>query len=190
MEKKIELTKDLLCESFIELMEKHPFDKITIRMITDGAGVIRPTFYNYYQDKIELLQYIMEDRLFSSMRILVETGMGKEAFKMLFLKIEDNSKFYRNAFKIKEYDYFKEVFVDNLKQLILLFFDKMNTHDTKDMSIDRVSKYYALGITTIIHDWMINTEYELSGEELFKSYEFVITNSIIDIIEGKPPRHL
>ena len=43
MEDKKELTKDLLTASFRELVLQIPFEKITIKMITDGAGVIRPT---------------------------------------------------------------------------------------------------------------------------------------------------
>ena len=44
-EEKKELTKDLLTLSFKELIMKMPFEKITVKMITDGADVIRPTFY-------------------------------------------------------------------------------------------------------------------------------------------------
>ena len=36
----------VLAESLIELSAKKPIDKITIKEITDKAGVIRPTFYN------------------------------------------------------------------------------------------------------------------------------------------------
>ena len=49
MEDKKELTKDLLTASFRELVLQIPFEKITIKMITDGAGVIRPTFYKHFQ---------------------------------------------------------------------------------------------------------------------------------------------
>ena len=38
----------LLAESFKELAKKHPIEKITIKEITDLAGVIRPTFYNHF----------------------------------------------------------------------------------------------------------------------------------------------
>ena len=41
MERKGEATKHQLAESFKELMLKGSFDKITIRMITEQAGVIR-----------------------------------------------------------------------------------------------------------------------------------------------------
>lgn len=43
----------LLAESFKELALKHPIEKITIKEITDKAGVIRPTFYNHFQDKYD-----------------------------------------------------------------------------------------------------------------------------------------
>ena len=48
----------LLAESFKELVAVTPVEKITIKEITDKAGVIRPTFYNHFQDKYELLEWI------------------------------------------------------------------------------------------------------------------------------------
>ena len=48
----------LLADSFKELAQAIPIEKITIKQITDKAGVIRPTFYNHFQDKYELLEWI------------------------------------------------------------------------------------------------------------------------------------
>ena len=53
----------LLAESFKELALKQPIEKITIKEITDKAGVIRPTFYNHFQDKYELLEWIIDTQL-------------------------------------------------------------------------------------------------------------------------------
>ena len=57
MERK-KMTKALIGESLKVLMRNHPFEKITIKMITDEAGVIRPTFYNYcmYEERLCFLQ--------------------------------------------------------------------------------------------------------------------------------------
>ena len=62
-EVKKELTKDLLALSFKELIMKMPFEKITVKMITDGADVIRPTFYKHFQDKYEIIEYILEKEI-------------------------------------------------------------------------------------------------------------------------------
>ena len=52
----------LLAESFKELVAVTPVEKITIKEITDKAGVIRPTFYNHFQDssylRMQLYRYI------------------------------------------------------------------------------------------------------------------------------------
>ena len=56
MEQIKELTKRLIANSFKELMLQIPFEKITIKMITDHASVIRPTFYNHFHDKYELVE--------------------------------------------------------------------------------------------------------------------------------------
>ena len=60
----------LLAESFKELALKQPIEKITIKEITDKAGVIRPTFYNHFQDKYDLLEWIRQagwkDRIHSA----------------------------------------------------------------------------------------------------------------------------
>ena len=53
----------LLAESFKELHLKQPIEKITIKEITDKAGVIRPTFYNHFQDKYELLEWIIMSQI-------------------------------------------------------------------------------------------------------------------------------
>ena len=42
----------VLAESLIELSAKKPIDKITIKEITDKAGVIRPTFLQSFSGQV------------------------------------------------------------------------------------------------------------------------------------------
>lgn len=60
----------VLAESLIELSAKKPIDKITIKEITDKAGVIRPTFYNHFQDKYELIEWIIKSELLEPIKPL------------------------------------------------------------------------------------------------------------------------
>ena len=72
-------TDALLAESFKELALRRPIEKITVKEITDRAGVIRPTFYNHFQDKYELLEWIILTELLEPIRPLIEHKMVKEA---------------------------------------------------------------------------------------------------------------
>lgn len=54
-------TKQALKDSFWDLYCQKPIEKITIREITDEAGVYRSTFYEYYTDAYEVLEEIEKD---------------------------------------------------------------------------------------------------------------------------------
>lgn len=49
------LTQEALQESFVRLLHERPADKITIREITDLAGVGLGTFYEYFSKKEDLV---------------------------------------------------------------------------------------------------------------------------------------
>ncbi len=49
------LTQEALQESFVRLLHEHSADKITIREITDLAGVGLGTFYDYFSTKEDLI---------------------------------------------------------------------------------------------------------------------------------------
>ena len=51
-------TKEILAESFKELAEKKPINKITIADITGNCGMTPPTFYRYYKDKYDMISWI------------------------------------------------------------------------------------------------------------------------------------
>ena len=77
----------LLAESLKELTESRPIEKITIKEITDKAGVIRPTFYNHFQDKYELLEWIIMTELLEPVKPLIQNGMIEEALLLLFTSV-------------------------------------------------------------------------------------------------------
>lgn len=54
-------TKKLIISTFIDLINKKDFAKITITDLANGAGVNRATFYAHFDDKYELLDFIVND---------------------------------------------------------------------------------------------------------------------------------
>lgn len=57
-----------LAESFVDLVEKMPLDKITISMITETAHKHRKTFYYHFLDKTELIVWIFRYDLAKGLR--------------------------------------------------------------------------------------------------------------------------
>lgn len=84
-----------MAESFKELAKKHPIEKITIKEITDLAGVIRPTFYNHFQDKYELLEWIITTDLLDPIEPLIQNGMISEGLVLLLQTSKKTVNFIR-----------------------------------------------------------------------------------------------
>ncbi|MCI5493909.1 MAG: TetR family transcriptional regulator, partial [Lachnospiraceae bacterium] len=99
----------LLAESLKELAEKQPIDKITIKEITDKAGVIRPTFYNHFQDKYELLEWIIMSELLEPVKPLIRNEMVDQALILLFSNIEKEKEFYIKASRLDGQNSFESI---------------------------------------------------------------------------------
>ena len=82
-----------MADSLKVLAVKMPFEKITIKQITDGAGVIRVTFYNHFQDKYDLLEWIVKNDIISPVRILLANNMYREALILMFTNMQKERKF-------------------------------------------------------------------------------------------------
>ena len=53
-------TRQALQDTFIELLQTKPYQKITVTDITRGAGFARHTFYNHYETKDDLLAEMID----------------------------------------------------------------------------------------------------------------------------------
>ncbi|WP_024613696.1 TetR/AcrR family transcriptional regulator C-terminal domain-containing protein [Clostridium sp. Ade.TY] len=175
-----------LQESFKKLILKYNFEKITVKMITDGASLIRPTFYNHYADKYELLEEICYNDIFSGIEMLIENKMPKEAISYMFTRIENNKEFYFQAAKVTGQNSFEEIMTKHLSKIFVKLFkqhDRSNKGLKEKFSAEYVAEYYSRGLTYIIKRW-IEDGISVSAKDLSNKYEMLINNSLENIIDN------
>ena len=175
----------LLAESFKKMVVKTPIEKITIKEITDLAGVIRPTFYNHFQDKYDLVEWIFSEDIISEVDRLLQHGMQQEAIKFLFTGIHKNRKFYAKMLQVNGQNSLEEVMLRRLEELFRREITEKGIKDiprNRVLNVTYVSRYYALGLATSIEAWLADGDNDVSVDELTEAYEFLITHSIYDII--------
>ena len=188
MERKGEMTKRLLGESFKELMQKKSFDKITIKMITDAAGVIRPTFYNYFQDKYEVMEWLLEQDVFAGAKELIHMDMQREAVKMIFRKLEADRQYYIRAFEVEGQNSFEEMLFMEIYSMIqtALELQPIDMHGfEKSISADVFVKFHAITMVNGIKIWILDKEYNISADEALDMYQFLTTHSFVELLGGK-----
>ena len=80
-------TRRLLLDSFVVLVRKKDFTSISVKDITDYAQVNRATFYAHFQDKYDILEYMVIDTFMNliSKRIDIEAILNKETLRKIIL---------------------------------------------------------------------------------------------------------
>ncbi len=62
-DKRIRKTKKILKETLISILDKKPFEQISVKEICDASDTSRVTFYTHYSDKYELADDIFNDMI-------------------------------------------------------------------------------------------------------------------------------
>ncbi|MDA3733755.1 TetR/AcrR family transcriptional regulator C-terminal domain-containing protein [Niameybacter massiliensis] len=177
--------KEQLAEGFRTLMLEYPFEKITIKMITDKAGLMRPTFYNHFADKYEVLEWICREELFNGADLLLKNKMPDAAMQFLFTKLEKEREFYLRAIKTEGQNGFEQIFCENTQRVLQEAFELYAGEGKSGAGIFTaagIAQYYAQGLTFIIKEWF-HKGLTLSGEEMAKNYRILISHSLVDIVE-------
>ena len=153
-----------LAESLKGLVERMPFEKITIKQITDGAGVIRVTFYNHFQDKYDLLGYIVRREILEPVRILLRNGMYREALILIFSNLRKDSAFYLRAYKIEGQNSFEEI------------------TENPWLTVETMARYYARSMNYVVMEW-IRSGMSVAPEEVADIYEYIVSHSLWDTLD-------
>ena len=163
----------LLAKSLKEIAVRRPVEKITIKEITDKAGVIRPTFYNHFQDKFELIEWI------------IRNDMIIEAMVLLFTNIEKDKAFYSQLVKMEGPVKFHDIAKKCVREVLLELIQnessgRVSKH--KWLTPEVISSYYAQSMCFATEEW-ISMGMTISPREMAEAYQYMLTRSLIDIIK-------
>jgi len=175
---------DLLAVSFKELASKKSIDKITIKEITDKAGVIRPTFYNHFQDKYELLEWIVKKELIEPMLPYLMEAKVKEGVAVSLNAISENKEFYHRAVKLEGQNSFAEVLTQTVSELLLQYIDEKviasklpYTWITPEKTADFLSGMLCYAVIRWVENGM-----DIPVDELVDTFIYMSYHSFIEML--------
>ncbi|MCR5416593.1 MAG: TetR/AcrR family transcriptional regulator C-terminal domain-containing protein [Pseudobutyrivibrio sp.] len=174
----------VLAESLKELAASKPIDKITIKEITDKAGVIRPTFYNHFQDKYELLEWITVNELFAPVDPLLSNGMLKEGVTFVLTTMEREKDFYKRAAQLEGQNSFNEIYNRCVATAVRKYIDVESLAGIADYSWlneDIVAEFLAHSISWVTIQW-IKRGMTVPVDELTDVYVKIFHSPIIEVI--------
>ncbi|MDO4621057.1 MAG: TetR/AcrR family transcriptional regulator C-terminal domain-containing protein [Lachnospiraceae bacterium] len=184
MEERRDIEQDL-ADSLKRLALTIPFEKITIRQITDGAGVIRVTFYNHFKDKYDLLEWIIQTEILTPVGILLNNHMYRDALILIFSNLQKEKDFYTHVVNLEGQNSFQDIVRNSIRKLLLELFTVQALHSAEKhpwLTSDYLAAYYAESMTFVVINWIKNGM-TISAEEVSTIYEYIARRSMWDVLE-------
>lgn len=149
--------KEILAESFRELAEQKPIDKITVQEITDNAGYSPATFYRQFKDKYDLIAWDYTQRLEALMsRVGVEDYPWRQTLLDAADNFQEQKEYLANLFlHTSGLDSFvinmTEINFSHLRACVLASIGTEQLDETIEMCI----RLYVLGTVNLTCEWIL-----------------------------------
>ena len=191
MNQKSQTTEEALVAGMKHLITVMPFEKITVKEITDKAGVIRPTFYNHFKDKYDIIEYILKQDLIEPARTLVSCDMLEEAIRLILVTMKMDKTFYMRIARIGDDYIFHHIVLQLLKELLLdVMRERMVDEDNGNpmLTMDNIAEYYASGLTFGISKW-VQKGMKMEVDEVLEALKVLLSESLTDLIYHRSAEH-
>ena len=177
------MMRSFLCENLRDLMRKNVFEKITIKQICDQTGVIRATFYNYFEDKYDCLNAIVYADVCESYITNVSQEQMAQIVDSILKTVAENRDFYRAAYNVTGQNSFEGMVHDNLALLLEAYFKKYRRAGHLDKySNQYLAGYYAAALSYNVHEFVFQRETPDSVREMRTRIMDLMSNSMEDFL--------
>lgn len=158
-------TQNALAETLVALLEKKPFDRITVNDICTDALVSRSTFYLHFEDKYQLFRFCL-NRERDAIAQLAPQMDQRDVILAILARIKRSENLYRNMLRAEMNTELSDMLRDHLKRPFEAgLLSRERQGDTLCGSVGLLASFYAAGMAGAILHW-ITTDYEASLEDM------------------------
>ena len=143
-------TRYIFAQSIKDLMKYQSLDKMTVTDIVKHSGMTRQTFYRYFQDKYDLVNWYFEKLADKSFRQIGNSSTLKEGLIKKFSFLLNDKVFFMQAFQSKDYnnvenydyqcilDFYSHIIQKKIGEIPedIMFLLKMYCHGSIDMTVE------------------------------------------------------
>lgn len=158
-----QITKDHILNSFNRLLREYPLKKISVNMIIEESGISKTTFYRYFYDKYDVMNYNYKKRLDKWVN-----SQNCNSWRELYLRIFDatykDRKREKNAFAYVGPNSYSEFLYDYSYAMI-----EQITTTSRGYPLTRDEKMqlalFCYGGISVNIDW-VNHKFDQTKEEI------------------------
>ena len=177
-------TEHLLCISFMELLRKYPFPKITIQKIANQCGVNRQTFYYHYDNIYDLMSNAFEYELVYECKIY-EADTWETVLIRLMIWMKNNRIIIKNILTNADVHYFRRSIYQVIEKCFTSrsWFDSMS-NVPQNIDTKCLVKFLTLAMTQYLVEWA-EADFKEPMEDIISHFLFILKRVFYCETEGK-----
>lgn len=176
VDRRIIKTQNIIQSTFLDMLIKNGFDKITVKEIAEKSNISRKTFYLHYIDKYDLLDSIVNQHL-KELDIICELKKNKgytEGTIIWFNYFDQHKVFFSALFASESTGSFR-------KQLLGFMMNQLSTKIktvNPEKDIELLQKFLSMAVLGIIESFLLN-EINASTERIARQVGELLEQNII-----------
>ena len=152
--------------AFLDLLEQHRFEDITVGQLCQRAEIRRATFYNHFADKFEFLSFFIREIRDDMVTCIAQRNpeVEKEAgsyYKNLLHELvvffQAHPQLVRNLKNSQKLPVMMEIFAESVAQDALHYFHEQGQPEPEEQ-LELKAHFYAGGILQLLQLWMKDPE--------------------------------
>lgn len=172
------ITKRVIAGAMKDLMKHKKFKEISVKDIIGASGVGRKTFYNHFQDKYHLVNWIFSEDI---MEYLIQNTSLKDCVEdseVLCRYIYENREFYIHAMKVEG----QNCFIDYLhtlteNQIIILIDEIRKDQPVKQEDAEFLIAFYYNAFIGILKYWAEGS-FSIKPEIIAEKWKSIVQGSL------------
>ena len=174
MDRRIKKTRQLIMDTFLDLLAEKGFEKITINDIAERADINRGTVYLHYVDKFDLLDKCIEkyvDLLLNHCANNTDTTLNASAFQSVFEYLKENFTIYKLLLNNEGFGFFRSRLYAIIEQTVTEVIGGKS--ENKAFSNDVTTHFLTSGFIGVL-EWWINNSMPCNVQEVTEQLIFLL----------------
>lgn len=155
-------TKDVIAKTFLELLKKRSFDKITVKDVVEACQITRQTFYYHFQDIMELAEWALQHIAERSQEQCAQTKSLEEEIKRILLLAVETRELIHNLLSSARRESTEQIFIHVVRNCIRSSLDKKEfCVDLSIGDLEMVLNFHAYAMVGVILEYCMKPDIDV-----------------------------
>ncbi|MFW6377985.1 MAG: TetR/AcrR family transcriptional regulator [Bacillota bacterium] len=148
-------TKNLIREVFVQMLNKKPLDKITVKDIAEKCDINRNTFYYHYADIYEILSEIFEREIQRVIKEYNETLSWEESFLVAARFALENKKAIFHVYHSMRREELEDYIYEVSGNIMMRYIDRISKGIPASSGDKKlIATFYQSALTEMVLRWI------------------------------------